>query len=133
MIQRLRAKHPAWRMSLNLFGVEEASSIQLKKSVFLESLRKCPRGSRADPSGWRFEHLRVLKDNASTSDLLFSLCSLIAEGKVPFSAVPLLSCSCLIALPKLNGDVRPIAIGETKEINCQSHLFPTMIVIFHLF
>ena len=34
-IQRLRAKHPAWKMSLNLSGVDEVSSIQLKKSVFL--------------------------------------------------------------------------------------------------
>ena len=112
-IQRLRAKHPARKMSLTLSDVDEVSSIQLKKSVVLESSRKSPRGSRAGPSGWRFEHLRVLQDNASTSNLLFSLCSLIAEDKVPPSAVPLLSCSRLIALPKSNGDVRPIAIGET--------------------
>ena len=112
-IQRLRAKHPARKMSLNLSGVDKVSSIRLNKSIFLESLRKSPRGSGAGPSGWRLEHLRVLQDNASTSDLLFSLCSLIAEDKVPSSAVPLLSCSRLIALPKLNGDVRPIAIGET--------------------
>ena len=52
-IQRLRAKHPA-----TLSGVDEVSSIQLKKSVFLESLRKSPRGSGARPSGWRFEHLK---------------------------------------------------------------------------
>ena len=59
-IQRLRAKHPARKMSLNLSGVDKVSSIQLKKSVFLESLRKSPQGSGAGPSGWRFEHLRVL-------------------------------------------------------------------------
>ena len=32
-IQRLKAKHPAWTMSLNLSGVDEVSPIQLKKSI----------------------------------------------------------------------------------------------------
>ena len=50
-IQRLRAKHPARKTSLNLSGVDKVSSIQLKKSVFLESLRKSPRRSGAGPSG----------------------------------------------------------------------------------
>ena len=54
-----------------------------------------------------------MQDNHSTFDSLHSVCALIAEGNVPPIIIPLLSASRLIALPKANGDVRPIAIGET--------------------
>ena len=40
------------------------------------------------------------------------ICTLIANGTLPTCAVRLLTASRLIALPKPNGDVRPIAIGE---------------------
>lgn len=51
-------------------------------------------------------------DNLLTSNLLFTVCSLIASGDVPCSILPLLSSSRLIALPKSGSDVRPVAIGE---------------------
>ena len=44
---------------------------------------------------------------------LHSVCALIAEDNVPPNIIPSLSASRLIALPKANGDVRPIAIWET--------------------
>ena len=51
-------------------------------------------------------------DNCSTADLLHSVCSSIASGTIPESALNLVTASRLIAIPKPNGDVRPIAIGE---------------------
>ena len=47
-----------------------------------------------------------------TADCLFSACSAIAQGILPEAASNLLSSSRLIAIPKPNSDVRPIAIGE---------------------
>ena len=76
------------------------------------------RGSGAGPSGWHYEHLRVLMGNVITNDLLYLMSSLIAEGKVPSSVLPLLTAARLIALPKSNADIRPIAIawrGDTKS------------------
>ena len=43
------------------------------------------------------------------------MCAAIASGSLPISIWPLLSSSRLIALPKANGDIRPIAIGETQR------------------
>ena len=54
-----------------------------------------------------------MQGNHSTFDSLHSVCALIADGNVPPNIIPLLSASRLIALPKTNGDVRPIAIEET--------------------
>ena len=54
----------------------------------------------------------MLLNNALSSDLLYLVCSSITAGKVPTTIVPLLSASRLVALPKTNGGIRPIAIGE---------------------
>ena len=50
--------------------------------------------------------------NVITNDSLYLMSSLIAEGKVPSSVSPLLTAAGLIALPKSNAEIRPIAIGE---------------------
>ena len=51
-------------------------------------------------------------ESENTSDCLFFACSAIAKGILPTAAVKLLSSSWLIAIPKPNGDIRPIAVGE---------------------
>lgn len=71
-----------------------------------------PKGSASGPSGWNYEHLKVLIERDTTAESLFSLCDLLAKGHIPDGAAKLLSASCLVALNKPNGDVRPIAIGE---------------------
>ena len=52
-------------------------------------------------------------ENQLTSDLLFEDCCLIAKGELRSNVIPMIALSRLIALPKGNGDVRPIGIGET--------------------
>ena len=69
-------------------------------------------GSAAGWSGWRFEHLKCLLSGVSTGNLLIEVFSLVASGHIPEFASRALSSSRLIALPKSNGDVRRIAIGE---------------------
>ncbi|KAL2649955.1 hypothetical protein R1flu_018083 [Riccia fluitans] len=62
-----------------------------------------------------FELLRdcfTLEDPASGFDLLFDLCTHIAQGRVSPSMAYLLGASRLLALEKPSGDVRPIAVGE---------------------
>ena len=64
-----------------------------------------------------------------TSNALWAVCSSIAEGNIPDSIATLLSAASLIALPKSNGDVRPIAIGEvfrriTARAICQQQKKP---------
>lgn len=57
--------------------------------------------------------LQVLLDNVITCDSLFAACSIIAVGKLPEQTISLLAASRLIAIPKKNGDVCSIAIGES--------------------
>ena len=51
--------------------------------------------------------------NILTCDLLFGACCHIAKGLLSANIAPLCTALRLIALPKGNRDVRPIAIGET--------------------
>ena len=88
------------------------SSFSLNAEDFFNVVKSLPRGTGTGPSGWRFEHLKVLLEDEVTADGLFTACSLMARGDLPLEIAKLLSASRLIALPKCNGDVRPIAIGE---------------------
>ena len=77
--EKLKAKHPSQSEELRLSTVN-TPQIDLKRSVFLEALRRAPRGSGAGPSGWRYEHLRLLLENILTCDLLFGACCHIAKS-----------------------------------------------------
>ena len=126
-MERLKEKHPDRSEDIVFNDVDANSPISLKKAIFLEAIKKAPRGSGAEPSGWRYEHLRLLMENQFTSDLLFEVCCLIAKSELPSNVIPLIASSRLIALPKGNGDVRPIAIGETLPI------FTAPVLVFLVF
>ena len=111
--QKLASKHPPRSSQFPLLPNESCESITLSRSLFCDAIRQAPRGSGTGPSGWRFEHFKVLLENDETADGLFSACSAFAKGILPDAAVTLFSSSRLIALPKPNGDLRPIAIGES--------------------
>ena len=115
--KKLAAKHPA--RSVSAENDHEVSSNTTTEAINLDAVnlfnvvKRLPRGSSAGPSGWRYEHIQALSNSLITSDHLHAVCAAIASGSLPISIRPLLSSSRLIALPKANGDVRPIAIGET--------------------
>ena len=103
----MKAKHPSQSEELRLTTVS-TPQIDLKRSVFLEALRRAPRGSGVGPSGWRYEHLHLLLDSILTCDLLFGACCHVAKGLLPVNIALLFTASRLIALPKGNGDVDPL-------------------------
>ena len=114
-VERLKKKHPANNNDSLAFSTCADNQIQLTRSSLSHVIRQSPRGSAAGISGWRYEHLRLLLDNVETNDGLYIACSKIAEGNIPDSIASLLSASRLIALPKANGDVRPVAIVITMR------------------
>jgi len=84
----------------------------LKDSSVIPILRKSPKGSAQDIFGLRYEHLWVfaLAGADSQLDLLSqALCSV--DSPVPQDLRPFFFGAKLIALPKDNGDIRPIAAG----------------------
>ncbi|KAL2653713.1 hypothetical protein R1flu_021841 [Riccia fluitans] len=79
------------------------------------ALARSPRLSSGGPSGMVFELLRdcfTHEDPASGFDLLFELCTRIAQGQVSPSIAYLLGASRLLSLEKPSGGVRPIVVGE---------------------
>lgn len=99
-VSKLANKHPS-RLSAVNFSVDSPSEgILISKISFMKALLNAPRGSGTGLSGWRFEHPKVLADNALTCDGLHVACSAIAKGTLPDSITTLISTSRLIAIPK---------------------------------
>ena len=118
--EKLASKHPTRSSALPEGNLNE-ETISLSMQLFLHSIQKSQRGSGCGPSGWRYEHLQVLVSDAAIARYLHAVCSCIASGEIPKSISTLLSSACLVALPKLNGDVRLIAIGEVlRRITAKS-------------
>ncbi|KAL2611066.1 hypothetical protein R1flu_022758 [Riccia fluitans] len=57
------------------------------------------------------------EDPASGFDLLFDLCTHIAQGRLSTPMAYFLGASCLLALEKPSRGVRPIAVGEVDIKN----------------
>ncbi|KAL2634304.1 hypothetical protein R1flu_005783 [Riccia fluitans] len=82
---------------------------------FSMALARSPHLSSGGPLGMVFELLRdcfTPQDPTSGFDLLFDLCTHIAQGRVFPSTAYLLGASRLLALEKPSGSVRPIVMEE---------------------
>ena len=79
------------------------------------ALRSFSADTAAGPSGLRVQHLREACASGSSEALLQQLCGvvgLLAQGQACAAVAPCLAGASLVALPKPNGGVRPIAVGE---------------------
>ena len=117
VLEKLKSKHPVGvirpvEISFDLSFSSPPSSPHMDRVAFKNTIKSVPRGSGCGPSGCRYEHIQAIFEDDKSADLLYVMCNHIALGKVPSKIIPLLSGSRRIALPKSNGDVRPIAIGE---------------------
>ena len=87
----------------------------LDRECFVRALRTTASHSSASVFGGVFEHYRDVldpADPASGFDLLFHLASRVAQGGILTSLARMLGTSRLVALQKLLGGVRPLAVGE---------------------
>jgi len=106
------------------------------------TVRSFHRLSGAGPSGFKPIHLRQAFVTEHRDELLHhttALVQLLAQGRAPRSIAPVLAGASLSALPKKDGNVRPIAVGETwrrlvakclcKETQSRAlfHLYPLQI------
>ena len=98
--KKLALKHPPRVKSIDLLNTPHSEAINLSENVFYDAVRRSPRGSGVGPSGWRFEHFKVLIDNENTAKCLFSACSAIAKGILPPEIAKRMSSSRMITLPK---------------------------------
>ncbi|KAL2609230.1 hypothetical protein R1flu_027803 [Riccia fluitans] len=54
----------------------------------------------------------IPEDSAGEFDLLFQICTHVTQGHLSLAVARLLGASCLLAIKKDSGGVRPIAVGE---------------------
>ena len=113
-VAALRALHPAQpQPAVDLASLPLADEIS--EDVVARALRSFPADTAPGPSGLRIQHLREAGAPGSTHSLvvhLARLVNLMAQGQACPLIAPVLAGAGLVAVPKPNGGVRPIAVGE---------------------
>ena len=94
--------------------------VVLDKKLYLEALRKTPRGSAAGLTGLRFEHLRALLDNEGHTDLLYTLLQTVARAEVPQDAATVLRTGSLVALRRKRNSGRRNAQKAGSKDTCET-------------
>ena len=113
----LQAKHPHSPLpDLASLGVSRPGAVpEFSAEAVVQAVRSFKRASAPGPSGLRADHLRESLCTAHTDEVathLAALCYLLARGEAPATLAPHLAGATLRALPKPQGGVRPIAVGE---------------------
>ena len=119
MMRELREKHlcnasPPDMHALGPIGNNTAPS--LSSDTVEGAIRSFHRLSGAGPSGLRPLHLQEALCTELRDEVIehtTTLVQLVASGRAPQGVAPWLAGATLTALPKKDGSVRPIAVGET--------------------
>ncbi|CAK9104925.1 unnamed protein product [Durusdinium trenchii] len=113
-VAALRALHPAQpKPRLDLASLPLADEIS--EDLVARALRSFPADTAPGPSGLRVQHLREAGAPGTTHSLvahLARLVNLMAQSQVCPAIAPVLAGAGLVAFPKPNRGVRPIAVGE---------------------
>ena len=116
-LSSLQAKHPQAPLpDLDALGPPRFGAVpDFDTQAGAEAVRGFKRGSAPGPSGLRADHLREALLSAHADEVvanLAALCQLLARGEAPATLASHLAGATLHALPKKQGGVRPIAVGE---------------------
>ena len=88
---------------------------EVAPDLVAQCLRAFPAETSPGPTGLRVQHLKDACVAGGTDAFLSHLAGvvqLLARGRAPHFVAPVLAGAGLVALPKPNGGVRPIAVGE---------------------
>ena len=116
--EQLSAHHPQSALpDVSRLGPARPAAVpELSSEAVIGALKTFPRASAPGPSGLRADHIKETLATAHGDEVtahLVGLCQLLAKGEAPAVVAPYLGGARLHALPKKNGGVRPIAVGET--------------------
>ncbi|CAL1154289.1 unnamed protein product [Cladocopium goreaui] len=116
-LEALAAQHPqAAPPDVAQLGPARPAAVpEVTKENVVRAVRSFSRASAPGPSGLRADHLQETLSTAHGDEVashLVALCQLLARGE-PALVAPHLAGARLHALPKKQGGVRPIAVGET--------------------
>ncbi|CAE7523201.1 unnamed protein product [Symbiodinium sp. CCMP2456] len=88
---------------------------KVPSELVARTLRRFPADSAPGPCGLQVQHLREAGPPGATEHLLehrTSMVNLLAQRRACAAVAPVLADAGLVALPKLRGGVRSIAVGE---------------------
>jgi len=85
----------------------------LDRGEFSAGIRSAGRGSAPGPSGWRFEHLRILLAEDESRDQLADAAERLARGDVSAHIADAIGLGRIVALRKPDGGVRGLVVGDT--------------------
>ena len=116
-LSALQAKHPQSALpDVAALGASRPGAVpEFCAGEVAASIRSFKRASGPGPSGLRPDHLREALGTAHADEVashLAALCYILARGEAPTTLAPHLAGGTLHALPKPQGGVRPIAVGE---------------------
>ena len=114
----MRAKHPAARLDIDwacLRPLSAAAAATFDDELVRKAVMSFPKDSGGGPSGLRPQHLKDALVPGFEDELLrqlSALTNLMARGEAAQDARSAMCGASLAALPKEEGDHRPIAVGE---------------------
>jgi hypothetical protein len=121
VVAEMKAKHPPPRQQdlddrRHVRAVNPAAALQVDGDAVLKALNTFPKGSACGLSGLRPQHLKDAVVPGMQDEFARQLCqvvNLLLQGRAPESVRPWLCGAKLVALPKHDNTLRPIAVGET--------------------
>ena len=122
VLEQMRQKHPRSQRPVDpgsLPAISAAAAPQLDAASVEREVRAFPRGPAPGPSGSRPQRLKKALQTAAHRDevlqQLLGLTNLLAKGQAPPGVADYLAGASLVALPKKDGGLRPVAVGETAR------------------
>lgn len=116
-ILQLKQKHPTQISTIEEEIIINQEQFDTSKEQVANAIRHFPISSSGGVDGLRPRHLKDLisfssRDaSAKLTSAIAALVNIIRSGKICSKLLPIFYGASLIALAKLNGDIRPIAIG----------------------
>ena len=112
----LRSKHPRGANvdPESARGLPPANPVD--SAATLKALKAFPKGAGPGPTGLRPQHLLdgcAGPEQAAALQALSDVVVLLSDARAPAELVPYLAGAALMALPKDDNDLRPVAVGES--------------------
>ena len=107
-----RPQQPYHEPDPAITNFEPDDPLHIQRHLLISLLRRTRRGAVPGPSGLTGEALRFVLDDEEATTRFVQVAECLARGQVPVAVSELLGLGRMVALPKANGGVRGLVIGD---------------------